>query len=308
MPIFISYSHQDSDFAIKLASQLVQHKAHVWIDKWELQVGDSIIARIQDAIENASALLVILSKASVESEWCKVELESGLHRELDEKRVVVLPVLLEDCDIPPFLKRKIYADFRKNYDKGLQSILTAVASITSDSLGRHKGDKLHVDWSVDHGVIEGNFALEITVVEQATNVPYSTLTTIRIIGDDNLTQRHQMFDDAGLGWFHRTVTICSLAMAANEQDTRLLLEDENRKETNFVMSDPKSGVHWVAHVTSRRLGMDTGQSILIDIGGQLNIVCNDLGQTLRKLNSEELKKIEEIQVAHDMWRKKQGDD
>lgn len=41
MPVFISYSHQDADFAHQLAGQLVLHKAYVWLDKWELHVGDS---------------------------------------------------------------------------------------------------------------------------------------------------------------------------------------------------------------------------------------------------------------------------
>jgi hypothetical protein len=85
MPIFISYSRADSDFATKLALQLIKHKATVWIDQWELHVGDSLVQRIQDAIQGTSGLLVILSKASVESEWCRKELSSGLIRELEEK-------------------------------------------------------------------------------------------------------------------------------------------------------------------------------------------------------------------------------
>ena len=71
----------------------MKHKANIWIDQWELHVGDSLIEKVQEAIRGASGLLVILSKASVESEWCKKELSSGLIRELEEKRVVVLPVL-----------------------------------------------------------------------------------------------------------------------------------------------------------------------------------------------------------------------
>lgn len=100
MPIFISYSHADKTFVNKLATHLVRHNAHVWIDSWELNVGDSLIQRIQQAIQESSALLVVLSKASVQSEWCKKELNAGLVRELEEKKVLVLPVLVEDCDIP----------------------------------------------------------------------------------------------------------------------------------------------------------------------------------------------------------------
>ena len=79
MPIFISHSHQDKDFVDVLAVQLIQYKEHVWVDRWELQVGDSLIEKIQSAIKTASALIIVLSKASVASAWCKKRIECGTH-------------------------------------------------------------------------------------------------------------------------------------------------------------------------------------------------------------------------------------
>ena len=136
MAIFISYSHADATFAKKLAARLVKHNTHVWIDSWELNVGDSLIDRIQNAIQNASALLVILSKASVESEWCQKELNAALIRELEEKKVIVLPVLKENCNIQPFLREKKYADFRGTFDAGFNDLLSAVAKVSNPEQGR----------------------------------------------------------------------------------------------------------------------------------------------------------------------------
>ncbi len=127
MPIFISYSHTDKKIVNKLAAHLAKHNANIWVDTWELSVGDSILIKVQEAIQESSALLVILSKASVESEWCKKELSAGLMRELEEKRVVVLPVLVEDCEIPVFLREKMYADLRTDFKRGLHSILDAIS-------------------------------------------------------------------------------------------------------------------------------------------------------------------------------------
>jgi hypothetical protein len=36
MPVFISYSHSDKEFVEQLAFQLVAHRTHVWLDRWEL--------------------------------------------------------------------------------------------------------------------------------------------------------------------------------------------------------------------------------------------------------------------------------
>jgi hypothetical protein len=35
----------------------------------------------------------------------------------------LLPVLLQDCDVPPLLKHRRYADFRSSYDQGLSDLL-----------------------------------------------------------------------------------------------------------------------------------------------------------------------------------------
>jgi hypothetical protein len=74
MPVFISYSQKDRLFADTLAANLVKKKHHIWMDRWELNVGDSLIDKIQSALTASSAILVVLSKNSVALEWC-----NGLH-------------------------------------------------------------------------------------------------------------------------------------------------------------------------------------------------------------------------------------
>ena len=78
MPIFISYSRGDRRFVDRLVMNLVAARHIVWMDRWELGVGDSLTQRIQDALTGSDAILVILSKQSVASEWCKRELTAGL--------------------------------------------------------------------------------------------------------------------------------------------------------------------------------------------------------------------------------------
>jgi hypothetical protein len=41
-------------------------------------------------------------------------------------RVRVVPVLLEDCEIPTLLRVKKYVDLRSDYHRGLEQILEAV--------------------------------------------------------------------------------------------------------------------------------------------------------------------------------------
>ena len=274
MPVFISYSHTDKEFAETLAIQLIAHKAHVWLDKWELHVGDSLIQKIQGAVQGASALIIVLSKTSVASEWCKKELSGGLLRELEEKRVVVLPDIIEDCEIPIFVREKLYADFRTNFDDGLQAILDSIARVTNDSLGRIDEPEFHVDWAIDWGTFAEDFiALRLTLVEQAVDQPYSCLTVINIIADDTGTQQYKRRQRNKSRQFAQFKVIDLLANSVSEgQEIRPNLSDQFEKTSTFPLNDIQSGAVFLVSVSARRLGEDTGRDILLNVGGQVQII------------------------------------
>ena len=124
--IFISYSSVDRIYAEKLAHDLRAWGVSVWWDKWEIKVGESLSAKIQQALTSAAWLTVILTPNSVNSSWVQGELAAGLTREFESKKVVVLPLLFRDCELPVFLRDKKYADFRSSYGAGLKELLTAI--------------------------------------------------------------------------------------------------------------------------------------------------------------------------------------
>lgn len=123
-PVFLCHASSNKRFARKLATDLTANGCTVWLDEWELSIGDSLNTRIQRAILEAGWFLVLLTPASVKSGWCTKELNSALELELQRNRVFVVPVLYRDCDLPVFLKDKMYADLRGHrYRKGLFSLL-----------------------------------------------------------------------------------------------------------------------------------------------------------------------------------------
>ena len=126
--VFICHASEDKPFVRVLARDLKAYGVPVWFDEWALKVGDSLTEKIQEGIQSSGWLLVILSKKSVRSGWVRRELSSGLALELEKKSVYVLPVLKESCQIPLFLKDKLYADFRKPYRVGLELLLRRLTS------------------------------------------------------------------------------------------------------------------------------------------------------------------------------------
>jgi hypothetical protein len=194
MSIFISYSHKDKDFVDRLALILIDNRIKVFVDRWEMKLGDSITTKIQDAISDASYLMVILSKNSVASDWCKREITSALMLELERKRIVLLPILIEDCEIPLFLRDKFYADFRQSFETGLETVLESLSNMDNDISGRIpnvNAPNTLSDFGINWGLRGNRFELNIDVVEYSTynEKPFTVLTNIVFVGNESATKR-----------------------------------------------------------------------------------------------------------------------
>lgn len=127
--VFVSYSSKDKEFAKQLVSDLRTSGIKVWVDMWEIAVGDSIIEKIAKAIQENDYIAVVLSQHSCKSPWVTKELALALTKELDQKRVVVLPLLAKKCEIPPMLKDKHYINFIKNYRSGLTELVSKLLQV-----------------------------------------------------------------------------------------------------------------------------------------------------------------------------------
>jgi len=121
-PIFISYSHEDKSKVDPFVSDIRCEGVRVLGD-WNFQPGDSLQSRISQSISRSGYLLVMLSKSSVASPWVEKELQIGLSRELKERRIYVLPILLEECEVPLFLSDKLYIDLRNEPRQAKDKVL-----------------------------------------------------------------------------------------------------------------------------------------------------------------------------------------
>jgi len=124
--VFISHSSNDKHHALSLAIDLVDVGHRPWLDEWDIRAGESIPTEIGSGIEASDYVLVLLSRNSVESHWVEREWQAKYWKEVKEGKTFVIPVLIDDCTIPTLLQTKKYADFRRNYNTGLETLLTAL--------------------------------------------------------------------------------------------------------------------------------------------------------------------------------------
>lgn len=148
--LFLSHSSADKTFVEKLAKDLEGVGVNVWFDKWEIKVGDSLTGKIEESLQANDYLGLVLSPAAVASEWVKAELSAAWCRQMSSRKIVVLPILYQDCEIPFLLEDRKYADFRTSYDEGFMALCAALGLKHSEALSENNwclfmGDR-EADW------------------------------------------------------------------------------------------------------------------------------------------------------------------
>lgn len=127
--VFLSHTSVDKPFVRALAISLKVRRNDIWLDEAEIAPGDSIITKVFEGLSASDTVVVVLSKAAVRSRWVAEELTSAATRRLVDQDVLLVPALIEDCDIPDPIKHLCYADFRNDFEYGLSRVLDAIAPL-----------------------------------------------------------------------------------------------------------------------------------------------------------------------------------
>jgi len=123
--VFISHRKIDGAAAERLGNEL-QHGGHsVWLDAWQINVGDSIVARIEQGLSGSSYLLLCFSSSGL-SAWMDREWMSALARQLTGYAVKVIPVRLTGGTPPAILADIRFADLVDDWNAGVRELLNGL--------------------------------------------------------------------------------------------------------------------------------------------------------------------------------------
>lgn len=104
--VFISHSSSDKGEAKALAVALKNRGVDVWFDEWELVPGQSWQHEIGRALDASSAMVVLITPESIDSEWVKSEINFALANESFQGRVFPVVVGDEVPDNTPWILRR----------------------------------------------------------------------------------------------------------------------------------------------------------------------------------------------------------
>jgi hypothetical protein len=124
--VFLSYRSGDVDSARQLAAEMQARGHAVWLDEWEISIGDSIIEKIESGLEVIEFLILCYSGSGVRSPWMSREWMSTLARQLDGVGVRILPVRFPGGKPPVLLADIKYVDLSTEWDSGINQIHAAL--------------------------------------------------------------------------------------------------------------------------------------------------------------------------------------
>jgi hypothetical protein len=93
---FISYSSKDDDFVHRLHADLQNKGVRCWFAPHDMKIGAKILDTLDEAIRLRDKVLLVLSEASIASDWVEDEITKVFEEERQRRGVVLFPVRLDD--------------------------------------------------------------------------------------------------------------------------------------------------------------------------------------------------------------------
>jgi hypothetical protein len=114
--IFLIHAHCDKEVVHKLYQRLIREGLNVWLDAERLQPGQDWQNEIRNALLKCDVILVCLSRGfNKQQGYRHEELKLALEKAnfLPDDEVFIIPVRLEECDMPESLRHLHRVDLFK---------------------------------------------------------------------------------------------------------------------------------------------------------------------------------------------------
>ena len=124
--VFISHNKTDAEAARELAIFLAAEEMGVWFDEWEVQAGDSIVEKIEEGLNDCSHFILLWSQNAVRSAWVRQELRAALVKAIEEGGPRVIPVRLDETELPLLLRDLKYLRYQGGQEEDRRSLVKEV--------------------------------------------------------------------------------------------------------------------------------------------------------------------------------------
>jgi hypothetical protein len=141
LKVFLCHAHDDKSKARELYRYLKRRGIQPWLDAENLLPGQHWQTEIPKAIETSDAIIICLSKSSVDKEgYVQKEIKFALDKalEMPEGRIFIIPARLDECDVPRSLSSYQWVDLfdEGGYEKLMKSLKLRAVSVPNPEMAK----------------------------------------------------------------------------------------------------------------------------------------------------------------------------
>jgi hypothetical protein len=123
--VFLSHNSKVKARVRKLAEQLKNKGLRVWLDEWVIRPGDDIYLQIEKGLEASRVMVLCMTPNAFGSDWVSMERSTVIFRDPKNSNRRFIPLYMQDCTIPDFIRRFAYIDYRQDNTKAVDQLLNA---------------------------------------------------------------------------------------------------------------------------------------------------------------------------------------
>lgn len=128
MRIFISSSRYDRK-AVHIIVDALQRDGHdIFSDNLNIKTGDNWFKKINEGIKDFDAILILLSRETMNSKFALKEIESIVLNDISNKKTRIIPILTDRSVPPSYLMNYQFVDMSRGINYGIEKLRKALSS------------------------------------------------------------------------------------------------------------------------------------------------------------------------------------
>ncbi|OHU84997.1 hypothetical protein BET10_14850 [Pseudoalteromonas amylolytica] len=188
---------------------------------------------------------------------------------MEPNKISILPLVIDDCKLPLFLRSKLYADFRQDFNSGLDMIVDAVRDMYNLYSGAITNEDKKTSFSSDISTCKNSVEINMDVISEDDDSDYFILSKIKFVGNEVALGKYLKYKKDGKSQEFVKLVTKALGSTPEISKARMIITGREGGSLSFEVADD-SNLSFAIKVESKKVGPDNGKVVLFNLGEIFN--------------------------------------
>lgn len=123
--VFLSYAWKDKNIAKRIAMELEESGFKTLLSESEILSGESLNVKLERKISSSDYIFILISKNS-KKQLINSNFSINYFEELIKRNIVIIPVLLDNSEIPAYFSKFQFFDLRRQTDSRIKKLVKQI--------------------------------------------------------------------------------------------------------------------------------------------------------------------------------------